>query len=136
MGARYSGVSNMFDLIAAKQRIDTDTVDQLAMAVLLALDAAKRGVAPPGMANTLTEHLLTSVAVWSQLGNKQQYTIGVKAWDALRKACARPTALLDLTTGEYASIRLAIGHYVQALPKLEIGVLVAAQAKAFAQLWN
>lgn len=135
MGARYSGVGDMFDLIAAKQRIDPDTVDQLATAVLLALDAAKRGAAPPGMANTLTEHLLTSIAIWSQLGSKQQYAVGVKAWNALRKACARPTAFLDLTTGEYSAIRLAISLYVRALPKLEIGTLIAAQGKAFAQLW-
>ena len=134
MNARYTGATGAFDLIAVKQRIDADTCDQLAMAMLLALDAAKRGAAPAPVANTLTEHLLTSVAVWSQMGNKPLYAAGVKAWDALRKACARPTALLDLTTGEYAAISKSISFYVRALPRLEIGVLVAAQQRALAQL--
>lgn len=134
MNARYTGPASAFDLIAVKQRIDADTCDQLAMVMLLALDAAKRGAAPAPVANTLTEHLLTSVAIWSKMGNKPLYLVGVKAWDALRKACARPTALLDLTTGEYAAIRKAIAYYVRALPRLEIGVLVAAQQRALAQL--
>lgn len=135
MGARYTGITDMFDLIAVKQRIEPEIVDQLSMAALITLDAAKRGAAPAGMANTLTEHLLTSVAIWSQLGNRQQYLVSVKAWNALRKACARPTALLDLTTGEYEAIRKAVSYYVRALPMLELGVMISAQAKAFAQLW-
>lgn len=121
-------------LIAAKRKIEPDLADQLALAALLALDAAKRGAAPAPVANTLTEHLLTSVAIWSQQGNKPLYAAGAKAWQALIKACARPTVLLDLTTGEYAAIRLAIGYYVRALPMLEIGVLVAAQQKALQRL--
>lgn len=56
------------------------------------------------------------------------------AWGHLRKACARPTALLDLTTAEYAAIRLAISYYVRALPKLEVGVLAAGYEKALRQL--
>lgn len=134
MSSHYTGIADPLDLLAAKRRIDADTVDQLALAVLLALDAAKRSAAPASVANTLTEHLLTSVAIWSQTGNKPLYLIGAKAWQALIKACARPTELLDLTTGEYAAIRRAISYYLRALPQIEIGVLVAAQGKAFAQL--
>jgi len=121
-------------ILAMKRHIDTDTCDQVAMVVLLAIDAAKRGAAPAPVANTLTEHLLTSVAFWAQTGNKRLHEAGVKAWEALRKAKARPTALLDLTTGEYAAIRLAVSYYVRALPRLEIGVLVMAQQSALAQL--
>lgn len=102
--------------------------------MLPALDAAKRAAAAPAVANTLTEHLLTSAAIWSITGNKPLYMVAVKAWDALRKACARPTHLLDLTTGECAAIRRAISNYARALLKIEMGVMVAAQAKAFAQL--
>ena len=134
MGARYTGLGDMFDLIAVKQRIDPDVVYDVSMAVWLALDAAKRGAAPAGAANTLTEHLLTSAAIWSQMGNAPLYAVSVKAWNALVKACARPTDLLDLTTGEYAAIRPAIDNYVRALPKLEVGVMTRAQDKAFAQL--
>jgi hypothetical protein len=134
MSSGYTGIGDMFDLIAVKQKVDPDDVYNVQMAVLLALDAAKRGAAPAGMANTLTQHLLTSIAIWSQTGNRPLYLAGAKAWDALRKACARPTQLLDLTTGEYAAIRAAISVYVRALPKLEIGVLTRAQQKALAQL--
>lgn len=134
MAGNYTGVGDMFDLIAVKQRIEPEIVDQVVMAVLLALDAAHRRAAPPAVANTLMEHLLTSAAVWSQMGNKPLYLAAVKAWEALTKAFARPTALLDLTTGEYAVIRKAISYYVRALPKLEIGVLTRAQDKAYAQL--
>jgi hypothetical protein len=134
MGGRYTGISNIFDLIEAKQRIDPEVQDQLALAVLLALDAAKRAAAPAAVANTLTEHLLTSAAIWSITGNKPLYVVAAKAWDALRKASARPTKLLDLTTGEYAAIRLAISYYIRVLPKIELGVMLKAQERAFAQL--
>jgi len=134
MASKYSGITNAFDLIAVKQRISEEDVFNVSLAVLLALDASKRGLAPAPVANTLTEHLLTSVAIWSQMGNKPLYLAGVKAWEALRKACARPTALLDLTTGEYAAIRIAISHYVRALPLLEIGVFTRAQGRALEQL--
>jgi hypothetical protein len=134
MAGNYSGVGDLFDLIAVKQRIDPEIVDQVALAVLLALDAARRSAAPAPVANTLTEHLLTSVAIWSQMGNKPLYAAGVKAWQALAKACARPTTMLDLTTSEYETIRRAISYYIRALPKLEIGVLTRAQDKAYAQL--
>jgi hypothetical protein len=134
MGGRYAGITNPLDLLEAKQKIDPETVDLLSLAVLLALDAAKRAAAPAAVANTLTEHLLTSAAIWSITGNKPLYKVAAKAWDALRKASARPTKLLDLTTGEYAAIRLAVAYYVRALPKLELGVMLKAQEKAFAQL--
>ena len=40
----------------------------------------------------------------------------------------------DLTTGEYASIRLSIAYYVKALPKIEVGALAVAHDKALRQL--
>jgi len=134
MGARQTFVANPLDVLAAKRLIEPEDADKIAMLVLIALDAAKRGQAPASLANTLTEHLLTSAAIWSQQGNRRLYDKSVLAWTALRKACARPTALLDLTTGEYAAIRLSIAYYVRALPKLEVGVLAVAHDKALRQL--
>jgi hypothetical protein len=134
MGARHSYLANPLDVLVAKRLIEPEDVDKIAMLVLIALDAAKRGVAPASLANTLTEHLLTSAAVWSHHGNRRLYDRSVLAWRALRKACARPTALLDLTTGEYAAIRLSISHYVLALPRIEVGVLAIAHDKALRQL--
>ena len=134
MGAHQTYLTNPRDVLAAKRLIEPEDVDKIAMLVLISLDAAKRGAAPASLANTLTEHLLASAAIWSQKGNRQLYERAVKAWTALRKACARPTALLDLTTGEYAAIRLSIAYYVKALPKLEVGVLAVAHDKALRQL--
>lgn len=134
MGARDTYLANPLDLLAAKRLIEADDVDKIALLVLVALDAAKRGAAPASLANTLTEQLLTSAAIWSQQGNRPLYDRSVKAWNALRKACARPTQLLDLTTSEYAAIRLAISYYVKALPRIEVGVLAVAHDKALRQL--
>jgi hypothetical protein len=121
-------------LLGAKRRVEADDADQIALLVLIALDAAKRGAAPTSLANTLTEHLLASAAVWSQSGNRKLYVVAVEAWTALRSACARPTEMLDLTTGEYKAIRIAISFYVRALPQIETGALAAAHAKALQQL--
>ena len=134
MGARQTFVANPLDVLAAKRLIEFEDADKIALLVLIALDAAKRGQAPASLANTLTEHLLTSAAIWSQQGSRRLYDKSVLAWTALRKACARPTALLDLTTGEYAAIRLSIAYYIRALPKLEVGVLAVAHDKALRQL--
>ncbi|TFW15949.1 hypothetical protein [Duganella callida] len=134
MSGRDGFVLNPLALLAGKQLVGQEEGDKTALLVLIALDAAKRGAAPASLANTLTEHLLTSAAIWSQQGNRRLYDVAVEAWMALGKACARPTALLDLTTGEYLAIRRAIGFYVRALPRLEVGALAAAYAKALQQL--
>ncbi len=134
MGVRETYMANPLDLLAAKQLVGEKEGDKTALLVLVALDAAKRGAAPAALANTLTEHLLTSAAIWSQQGNRPLYDVAVVAWQALLKAGARPTRLLDLTTGEYAAIRRAIACYVRALPLLEVGVLTTGYAKALQQL--
>lgn len=134
MSARQTYLGNPLDLLIGKQVIEQEDAEKIAILVLVSLDAAKRGMAPASLANTLTEHLLASAAIWSQKGNKRLYDKAVLAWNALRKACARPTALLDLTTGEYAAIRLAISYYVRALPMIEVGALATAHQKALDQL--
>lgn len=63
MTARYDGIADPFDLIAVKQRIDPEVVDQVAMAVLLCQDAAKRGAAPVSMASTVPG-TSSSTAIW------------------------------------------------------------------------
>lgn len=134
MGANPKYLANPLDVLVAKRLVEPEDVDKIAMLVLISLDAAKRGAAPASLANTLTEQLLTSAAIWSQQGNRPLYDRAVKAWTALRKACARPTQLLDLTTGEYEAIRRSIAYYVRALPKIEVGVLAVAHDKALRQL--
>ena len=134
MAPREKFLANPLDLLTGKQLVQQVDADKIAMLVLIALDAAKRGRAPASLANTLTEHLLASAAVWSQTGNRRLYDVAVTAWNALLKAGARPTELLDLTTGEYAAIRTAISYYLRALPKLEVGTLALAYDKALQQL--
>lgn len=134
MANRQTYIANPLEVLAARRKIEKEDADKIAMLVLVALDAAKRGAAPASLANTLTEQLLTSAAVWSMKGNAALYKTSVKAWNALLKACARPTVLLDLTTGEYAAIRVAIANYVKALPLLDAGTLATAHDKAIRQL--
>lgn len=136
MGARQTFVANPLEVLAAKQVAGQEDADATALVVLIALDAAKRGLAPVHLTNVLTEHLLTAAAVWSQMGNRKLYDAAVVAWQAQCKACARPTALLEFTTGEYAAIRLAISHYVRALPVLEVGTLAVAHSKVMRELYG
>lgn len=116
--------------IAAKTKIGPEESDKIALIVLTALDAAKRGAAPASLANTLTEHLLVGVLLWAKQGNKALYDTAIAAWLAMVSACARPTERLDLTTKEYQAIRKAIGYYLRAVPQLEAGVLVGAFLEA------
>lgn len=118
-------VINPLMLIAAKNKPDQESVDKIHMVVLTALDAAKRGKCPNGLANTLSEHLLVGVIMWSKMGNRPLYDRAVKAWLAMGKACQRPTDLLDLTTTEYQAIRHALQYYLCAIPQLEIGKLAS-----------
>lgn len=121
-------------IIAAKQKVEQEDADKIALPLLISLDAAKRGQAPAMLADTLTRHLMMAIVIWSRSNNKHLYNNSVKAWEALVKACRRPTQLLDLTTGEYAAIRLAVAQYVRAMPKLEVGMLVYASEAAEATL--
>lgn len=127
---RYRDRVNPLLRIAAKTKVGQEEADTIALIVLLALDAAKRGQATTAAANTLTEHLMAGVLLWARQGNRALYDRATAAWLAMCKACARPTELLDLTTTEYKAIRLAISYYLRAIPQLEAGVLVGAFLEA------
>lgn len=127
---RYRDQINPLVRIAGKTKVGKEETDKIALIVLLALDAAKRGKAPASAANTLTQHLMVGVLLWAREGNRALYDTATAAWLAMAKACQRPTELLDLTTREYAAIRKAISYYLRAIPQLEAGVLVGAFLEA------
>lgn len=116
--------------IAAKTKVGAEESDKIALVVLTALDAAKRGAAPASLANTLTEHLMVGILLWARQGNRALYDTATAAWLAMCRACARPTDLLDLTTSEYSAIRKAISYYLRAIPQIEAGILVGAFLEA------
>lgn len=122
---KKGSVINPLMLIAAKNKPDQESVDKIAMLSLVALDAGKRGKCPTPLANSLTEHLLVNVLMWSRMGNRPLYDRAITAWNAMIKACQRPTELLDLTTGEYQAIRHALQYYLRAIPQLEVGKLAS-----------
>lgn len=122
---KKSSVINPLMLIAAKNKPDQESVDKIHMIALVALDAAKRGKCPNALANTLTEHLMVGVLMWSRMGNRPLYDRAVAAWTAMGKACQRPTELLDLTTTEYQAIRQALQYYLRAIPQMEVGKLAS-----------
>jgi len=122
---KKSSVINPLMLIAAKNKPDQESVDKIHWVVLTALDAAKRGKCPNSLANTLSEHLMVGVLMWSRMGNRPLYDRAVKAWLAMGKACQRPTELLDLTTTEYQAIRHALQYYLRAIPQMEIGKIAS-----------
>lgn len=122
---------NPLFLMAAKQAIDQENVDKIALIVLIAFDAAKRGEANNALVNTVTEHLATAQALWAGTGNRPMYDRAITAWKQWCKACCRdPEQPLRLSTQEYTSTRIALGYYLRALPKVELGRLVAAKQQA------
>lgn len=125
---------NPLALFAGKQLVGQVDADYIALPVLISLDAAKRGQAPASLCNCITQHLLIACVIWTKLANKPMYDRSVAAWNAMVKACARPTDLLDLTTGEYQAIRTALSYYLRALPKVEVGTLSYAFKTALATL--
>ncbi|MES2262125.1 MAG: hypothetical protein V4724_26695 [Pseudomonadota bacterium] len=126
MGTRSSrlvGAQTMQEVFAAKAKILPDDAKEIALRVLIALDAAKRSRCSPGLANFLTNHIVMAVAIGSQMRNKTFLNMCTAAYSALFKACQRDTVDLDLTTGEYATIRRAVAYYVNHLPHVEVGLL-------------
>lgn len=109
-------------LIAAKQKIERSDADEIALRVLIALDAAKRSRGCPSLANFLTKHLIMAIAIGSQMRNQTFSNLAMNAYEALYKASMRNTIDLDLTTKEYESIKRAIALYVNHLPNVSRGM--------------
>ena len=127
---KYRDTRSPLMQIAAKTKVQAEEHDKISLIVLTALDAAKRGRASNGQANTLTEHLMAFTLLTVKIANKAMYDRATAAWMAMGNACKRPTETLDLTTKEYQAIRCAVGHYLRAIPQLEAGVLVGAFLEA------
>lgn len=110
-------------LVAAKQRVGQEDADLIALPVLAWFDAAKRGQCTATGCNHLTTHLIIASYIAARTRSKVFHDAVTKAYDMLRKAAARPTELLDLTTTEYQSLRVAFGWYIRSLPRVEVGLL-------------
>lgn len=114
---------NPLVLVGLKQRVGQEDADLIALPVLAWFDAAKRGQCTATGCNHLTTHLIISSYLAARTKSKKFHDIVTAGYAALGKAAARPTELLDLTTKEYATLRLAIGWYVRALPLVEVATL-------------
>jgi len=132
--AKPRTVHNPLRLLAGKTALGQEVANEVALPVLISLDAAKRAQATPALANILTQHLLMATVIWTSLSNRPVYDATVKAWEALKKACERPTQLLDLTTGEYKAISKALSYYVRALPQVELKTFAYAGEVALREL--
>lgn len=116
-------VINPLVLVAKKQKVGQEDADIIALPVLCWFDAAKRGQRNAAGCNHLTTHLIIAAFIASATRSKTFYECVDRAYKELIKAASRPTDLLDLTTGEYASLRSAFSMYLRALPNVEVGVL-------------
>jgi hypothetical protein len=132
--SRPVGIDTFQRVIAAKGKIAKEDANEISLRVLIALDAAKRSSGSPGLANFLTMHLIMAVAIGSQMKDKRFMNLCMQAYEQLFKASMRDTTDLDLTTGEYTTIRRAIGYYVNHLPNVEIGLLNFAAEHAMKTL--
>jgi len=124
------GARTMHEVFEAKAKIKREDADEIALRVLMALDAAKRSECPASLANFLTRHLIMAVAIGSQMKSKSFYNLAMEAYTAMFKASSRDTVLLDFTTGEYSTIRRAIAYYVNYLPNVERGLFSFANNHA------
>lgn len=118
------------DVLSRKAKLRDDDVDEISLVILVALDAAKRGLAPHSLSNTLCEHLLAAALMWKKVGNKALLDCSQAAWNAMESATNRPGDKLALTTKEYQSLRAAFGYYLRNLAKIEAGKLVDAYGLA------
>jgi hypothetical protein len=116
-------------LLGKKQRVGSEAAQESELQVLLYLDAARRGLCPTPCANGLAEHLIVAVYIAKRVKSGPFLRQVMAAYDALTRAMARPTRLLDLTTREYTALRAAFATYARALPAVEIGVMAEAQAE-------
>lgn len=117
-------------LIACKQKVGQEDADGIALMVLIHLDAAKRGQCTNPGANFLTTHLIIASYLAMRTRSKAFHDLITRGYKALTKASDRPTKLLELTTTEYAVLRVAFSTYLAALPNCEVGVMAEACAAA------
>ncbi|NHZ94574.1 hypothetical protein [Massilia sp. CCM 8734] len=116
-------IYNPLDIFARKQKVGADDTRLIAMPAMIHLDAAKRGQCTASGANFLTQHLIIASFIAARTKSKAFHGQVTKAYAALQKASARPTKLLDLTTGEHKAIAAAIKTYLCAMPNVEVGVM-------------
>lgn len=126
MSTKYRDQRDRAVQLVANSTLEPHSVKEIQLAVLIMLDAAKRGQATASMANTLTDHVAACQVLWGNRANRALYDKAIAAWQALCKACQRPTELLDLTTGEYHTIRQVLALYLNQLPTMKVGELVGA----------
>lgn len=128
---KYQGVnSSPLTMLAAKQLVGHGDADQIALPLLIHFDGAKRGRGSVGCHRFLTTHLIIASAIATGTGLKAMHAQVVAGYDALTEAAERPTKELDLTTGEYATIRKAIASYLRVLPQIKIGLMMFATLHA------
>lgn len=126
--------TNPLQRLYGKQKLGQEAADECALVMLLSIDAAKRGRATGRISNNLALYLLTAVSIWHRTGKTGLYQEAATAWEQFSKACARPTQLLDLTTGEYKAIRAALAHFIDALPMIELATFTEALGLAASTL--
>lgn len=114
---------NPLDIIARKQLVGREEAALIELPVLIHFDAAKRGRCTNAGANFLTTHLIIASFIAARTRSKRFHEQVTKAYAMLTKASERPTKALELTTTEYAAIKIAIASYMRALPSVEVGIM-------------
>lgn len=130
MSTKYRDQRDRAARLAYDAKLEPESVKEIELIVLLMLDAAKRGRATASMANTLTDHVAACQVHWVKRANRALYDRSLEAWQALCKACQRPTQYLDLTTSEYRAIRETLLLYLKQLRDMKVGDFVTALSVA------
>lgn len=120
-GLPLADIINPLVILAMKSKVGQDYADEAELFVLIHFDAAKRGKLGPIGYNFISRHLVMAQYIFARLKNPKLLALQQAAGVAWQQAGARPTEHLDLTTGEYLTVRIALAVYFKAVPKIEAG---------------
>lgn len=117
---------NTLLLFGAKQLVGQADADAIALPLMIHLDAAHRDAGTDAGCNFMARHLIVASLIAARTRSQAFYEQVQEAFAMLKKSAARDTKRIDLTTGEYTALRAAFAVYLQALPKVEVGLMAEA----------
>lgn len=98
--------------IVLHQRLPQETLDRIALTLLVHFDACKRNRGDNFSANIVAMHINMAACFGSMKANRAFYNLALEAFVAFNKTCSRPDPVA-LTTTEYWAIRSCLGRYLK-----------------------
>lgn len=116
--------------LALKTKVGRDRTDELALPLLIHLDAVHRGQGHVSAENALIRLVVMGTNIGTLMNSRAFFDVATLASDKLMKACRRGDGALSLTTTEYQAVRKLVNAYLRVLPTLQMSTLVKAAMSA------